>query len=53
MTAAMEVVLGLLAGALRRACHRAWVGPAAVITPQNIDTAADALARIERSLAGR
>ncbi|RLK54495.1 hypothetical protein [Actinokineospora cianjurensis] len=53
MTTAMEVVLGLRAGALRRAYHRAWFGPAAVITPRDVDAAADALARIERSLVDR
>ncbi|WP_170224614.1 hypothetical protein [Actinokineospora cianjurensis] len=49
----MEVVLGLLAGALRRAYHRAWFGSAAVITLRDVDAVADALARIEHSLAGR
>ncbi|RLK54490.1 hypothetical protein CLV68_5522 [Actinokineospora cianjurensis] len=50
---AREVVLGLLAGALRRMYHRAWLSPAAVITARGVDAAADALARVEHSLAGR
>ncbi|RLK54492.1 hypothetical protein [Actinokineospora cianjurensis] len=50
---AKVVVLGLFAGALRRTYHRAWFSSAAVITPRDIDTAADALARIEHSLVDR
>ncbi|RLK54489.1 DUF4129 domain-containing protein [Actinokineospora cianjurensis] len=39
--------------ALRRTYHRARFSPTAVITPRDVDAAADALARIERSLVDR
>ncbi|RLK54494.1 hypothetical protein [Actinokineospora cianjurensis] len=53
MTTAKVVVLGLLAGALRRMYQRARFSPTAVITLRDVDAVADALARIEHSLVGR